>query len=84
MQQWPCEPFGLTLSMHEKALGACRVRGDDDAWRQFRCWRTDAGGSGLRAFAPETRMARGFGELAQLLDALRQRNLSGKPVVRVP
>jgi len=39
MQQWPCEPFGLTLSMHEKALGALRVRGDDDAWRQL----TDAG-----------------------------------------
>jgi NADPH2:quinone reductase len=83
--QWPCDPFGLTLSMHEVALGALHQHGDDDAWTGLRT----AGEQMLAAVAherlqPPTCIVRPFEALAQLLDDLRQRNFSGKPVVRVP
>lgn len=81
---WPCEPFGLTLSMHEVALGALHVHGDDRAWRQL----TAAGEQMLLDVSdgrlqPETRVVRSFDELPRLLHALRHRDFSGKPVVRV-
>jgi NADPH:quinone reductase-like Zn-dependent oxidoreductase len=82
--QWPCAPFGLTLSMHEVALGALHQHGDDDAWTQLRT----AGEQMLAAIAharlqPQELVVRDFEDLAQLLDALRQRNFGGKPVVRI-
>lgn len=82
--QWPCDPFGLTLSMHEVALGALHQYGDDEAWVQLRT----AGEQMLAALAharlqPQERVVRPFEALAQLLDDLRLRNFSGKPVVRV-
>ncbi|WP_322045075.1 zinc-binding dehydrogenase [Paraburkholderia sp. J67] len=82
--QWPCEPFGRTLSMHEVALGALHQHGDDDAWAQLR----SEGEQMLAAVAegrlePQARVVRGFDALAELLDALRSRNFAGKPVVRI-
>ncbi|WP_346777842.1 zinc-binding dehydrogenase [Paraburkholderia sp. Ac-20340] len=82
--QWPCDPFGLTLSMHEVALGALHQHGDDDAWTQLRT----AGEQMLAAIAharlqPPERVVRDFEDLAHLLDALRQRSFGGKPVVRI-
>ncbi|WP_321890206.1 zinc-binding dehydrogenase [Paraburkholderia bannensis] len=82
--QWPCDPFGLTLSMHEVALGALHQHGDDEAWTQLRT----AGEQMLAALAharlqPQERVVRPFEALAQLLDELRLRSFGGKPVVRV-
>ncbi|MGU1062157.1 zinc-binding dehydrogenase [Pseudomonas aeruginosa] len=82
--QWPCEPFGLCLSMHEVALGALHVHGDDAAWQRL----TAAGERMLDEIAEgrlqaEARVMRGFDELAQLLEDLRHRNFSGKPLVQV-
>jgi NADPH:quinone reductase-like Zn-dependent oxidoreductase len=84
VSQWPCEPFGLTLSMHEVALGALHSYGDDDAWVQLRTageWML--GGLAEGRLQPQARVAHGFEELAQLLDALRHRNFPGKPVIHV-
>lgn len=81
---WPCPAFGLTLSMHEVALGALHVHGDDAAWRQL----TEAGES-LLAQVRQGRLqvpaleVRTFDVLPQLLDDLRHRRFSGKPVVQV-
>ncbi|NIE62601.1 alcohol dehydrogenase [Burkholderia sp. Ax-1719] len=82
--QWPCDPFGLTLSMHEVALGALHQHGDDEAWLLLRT----AGEQMLAALAharlqPQERVVRPFEALAQFLDDLRLRNFGGKPVVRV-
>lgn len=84
MPHWPCEPFGLTLSMHEVALGALHVHGDDAAWAQLRA----AGEAMLDAVAkglmqPEARVAQGFDTLPTLLDALRHRRFSGKALIRI-
>lgn len=81
---WPCEPFGRALSLHEVALGALHAFGDDAAWACL----TAAGERMLgelaeRRLQPETRLARDFDELAQLLEELRHRRFSGKPLVRV-
>ncbi|WP_231755400.1 alcohol dehydrogenase catalytic domain-containing protein [Bordetella sp. N] len=82
--QWPCPPFGLTLSMHEVALGALHVHGDDADWAQL----TAAGARMLDDLAQgqlqsEPRVIRDFAELASLLNALKHRDFSGKPLVRV-
>ncbi len=82
--QWPCPPFGLTLSMHEVALGALHVHGDDEAWARL----TGAGERMLGDLAlghlqAEARVTRDFDDLAQLLEDLRHRQFSGKPLVRV-
>ncbi|MCS9524064.1 zinc-binding dehydrogenase [Pseudomonas aeruginosa] len=82
--QWPCEPFGLCLSMHEVALGALHVHGDDAAWQRL----TAAGERMLHEIAEgslkaEARVVRGFDELSQLLEELRHRSFSGKPLVQV-
>lgn len=83
---WPCEPFGLSLSTHEVALGALHVFGDDAAWKRL----TSAGEKMLRELGdehghrqPETFVVRDFDALAQLLEDLRHRQFSGKPLVRV-
>lgn len=82
--QWPCEPFGMTLSMHEVALGALHVHGDDEAWQRL----TDAGEKILVQIVrgriqTQERVVRGFDGLAQLLEDLRHRSFSGKPLVRI-
>ncbi|MDP9524321.1 zinc-binding dehydrogenase [Pseudomonas putida] len=81
---WPCPPFGLTLSMHEVALGALHVYGDDTAWQHL----TSAGERMLDEIAEghlqaEARVLRSFDELAQLLEDLRHRNFSGKALVQI-
>lgn len=79
---WPCPAFGLTLSLHEVALGALHVHGDDAAWRRL----TEAGESLLSQvqhghLQVPAREVRAFDDLPQLLDDLRHRRFSGKPVV---
>ncbi|WP_333501864.1 zinc-binding dehydrogenase [Kluyvera genomosp. 2] len=84
LTQWPCAPFGRTLSMHEVALGALHWYGDDEAWNDL----TTAGVQifddlvNNRLVAEET-VAVDFDELPQLLDKLRYRQFSGKPLVRI-
>lgn len=84
LSEWPCTPFGRTLSMHEVALGALHWYGDDEAWQQL----TAAGEKIMadlatgRLVAEET-VATGFDKLPELLDQLRHRQFSGKPLVRV-
>jgi NADPH2:quinone reductase len=84
VESWPCPPFQQVLSIHEVALGALHQFGSAQAWAEL----TEAGsallaslGSGhLRA---ETLVVQDFHTLPQLLEALRLRNFSGKPVVRL-
>ncbi|MEN3754620.1 hypothetical protein ABC733_24105 [Mangrovibacter sp. SLW1] len=70
--------------MHEVALGALHTWGDDDDWQAL----TSAGEAMLsdlsqgRLRAEET-VIRPFGELPDLLGALKARAFSGKPLVRV-
>lgn len=84
VSDWPCAPFGRALSLHEVALGALHVHGDDADWAAL-----VAAGEQLLAdidagrVQPPDTVTRGFDQLAQLLDDLRHRSFSGKPVVRV-
>ena len=70
--------------MHEVALGALHWYGDDEAWNDL----TTAGVQifddlvNNRLVAEET-VAVDFDELPQLLDKLRYRQFSGKPLVRI-
>ncbi|WP_322005477.1 zinc-binding dehydrogenase [Paraburkholderia tropica] len=80
----PCPPFGRTLSVHEVALGALHVYGDDAAWQRL----TQAGESMLAAIATGALQAEAqhiapFDALAEHLDALRHRAFSGKALVAV-
>lgn len=82
--KWPCAPFGLTLSLHEVALGALHVHGDASAWQHL----TATGAALLADIAAgrlqaQARVTRDFDELAHLLEALRQRTFSGKPLILV-
>lgn len=66
------------------ALGALHEFGDDAAWRRL----TDTGEQMLRELAsqrltPLATMIEDFSGLAQLLDRLRDRQFSGKPLIRV-
>ncbi len=82
--QWPCAPFGLTLSMHEVGLGALHVYGDDGDWARLTAagerMLHDIGENRLQA---EELVVRGFDELPRLLEGLRRRSFSGKPLVKV-
>lgn len=82
--QWPCEPFGRALSMHEVALGALHVYGDSPAWAAL----TQAGEQMLGEIAAgqlqaEPGIVGDFDSLDEQLDALRHRQFSGKPLVAV-
>lgn len=82
--EWVCPPFGRTLSMHEVALGALHVYGDDEAWSRL----VAAGEQMLQqiaagALSPEARVVRPFDVLPQCLEDLRNRQFSGKALVRV-
>lgn len=84
LEQWPCEPFGRALSLHEVALGALHRFGDDASWERL----TSAGEGMLADIAakrlqPEGLVVRGFMDLPHLLQDLKCRQFSGKPVVRI-
>lgn len=81
---WPLPPFGRAISLHEVALGALHRHGDDADWMHL----TAAGERLLRDLAdsrlrPEATMVRDFARLPDLLEALRQRQFSGKPLIRI-
>ncbi|WKX25771.1 zinc-binding dehydrogenase [Tatumella ptyseos] len=81
---WPLPPFGKAISLHEVALGALHQHGDDADWAQL----TAAGERLLQEFAngrlrPEATVVRDFAALPDLLEALRQRQFSGKPLIRI-
>ncbi|OSN01957.1 MULTISPECIES: zinc-binding dehydrogenase [Lonsdalea] len=81
---WPCAPFGRAISLHEVALGALHQFGDEAAWARL----TAAGELLLIDLAEErlqaeARVVCDFSELPLLLDELRRRSFSGKPLVRV-
>ncbi|MDE1148166.1 MAG: zinc-binding dehydrogenase [Azospirillaceae bacterium] len=81
---WPNEPFGRALSLHEVALGALHRHGDAEDWAHL----TLAGEQLLAAIAegrlrPEPTVERPFNELPRLLDELRHRAFTGKPVARI-
>lgn len=84
LESWPCAPFGRTLSLHEVALGALHSFGDDEAWRRL----TDTGEQLLSDLANQrlNALATVVGDFADLpaqLAALRHRQFSGKPLVRI-
>jgi NADPH:quinone reductase-like Zn-dependent oxidoreductase len=84
VDHWPGEPFGCAWSLHEVALGALHRYGDAAAWARL----TTAGERLLeelaaRSLQPEAAVVRGFLELPALLDTLRHRQFSGKPLVSV-
>ncbi|WP_282507206.1 zinc-binding dehydrogenase [Burkholderia cepacia] len=80
----PLPPFTSSVSLHEVALNALHMYGDDAAWLE-----TTAAGSMLLAsiangrMQPEARVTGDFAQLPGQLEGLRQRQFSGKPVVLV-
>ncbi|NSZ03178.1 alcohol dehydrogenase [Agrobacterium tumefaciens] len=84
LSDWPCPPFGRALSMHEVALGALHRWGDEADWLRL----TDAGEQVLFEIAKgrlqaEKAIVRDFSELPRHLDNLRNRQFSGKPLIRL-
>jgi NADPH:quinone reductase-like Zn-dependent oxidoreductase len=80
--QWPDPPFTRAISLHEVALGALHVHGDAHAWARL----TASGERILAAIAegslvPEPTVEGTFDTLPAMLDGLRHRDFSGKPVV---
>jgi NADPH:quinone reductase len=81
---WPWPPFGRALSLHEVALGALHAWGDAAAWEAL----TRTGESLLNDVAAgflwaEDAVVQVFDELPVHLEALKHRQFSGKPIVRV-
>lgn len=79
---WPNAPFGRTLSLHEVALGALHDFGDDEAWHRL----TETGEQMLLDLAnqrlqPLTTVVEAFSQLPELLEELRHRKFSGKPLI---
>jgi len=84
LPQWPNEPFGRALSMHEVALGALHIHGDGDDWSRL----VRAGEGLLQQIADgslqsESAVVREFTDLPELLGLLQHRQFSGKPLARV-
>lgn len=82
LSSWPNEAFSTTVSLHEVALGALHVYGDDQDWGRL----TSAGEDILGRLAagtlvPEPLVTAPFADLPRLLEALRRRDFTGKPVV---
>jgi NADPH:quinone reductase len=82
--QWPTPAFGLAPSLHEVALGALHLHGDAADWARL----VQAGEGMLAALATggltgEPVVEDRFEALAQRLEALRNRDFSGKPVLLV-
>lgn len=81
-EQWPTQPFSQAISLHEVALGALHQYGNDSDWQEL----TNAGKHLLRHIASGQLRAEqihisGFTELAQKLDALKNRNFTGKLII---
>lgn len=84
LANWPCEPFGRCLSVHEVALGANHLFGSDDAGARL----VHAGETIMkqihdRKIQPEPLVIRDFSALPDLLEDLKQRTFSGKPLIKV-
>ncbi|MFV3386733.1 zinc-binding dehydrogenase [Pseudomonas sp. NY15364] len=84
LPQWPNPAFGRALSLHEVALGALHAHGDDQDWARL----VHAGEAMLQSLAEGRLKAQplrraNFLELPAQLEALRQRDFSGKPVILI-
>ena len=84
LSQWPNSPFDRSLSMHEVALGALHQFGDEQAWHQL----TRAGEQLLDdldsgELIAERLVVGDFAGLPVLLDELKHRTFSGKPLIRL-
>lgn len=82
--EWPCEPFGRALSMHEVALGALHRWGDATDW----AWLTRAGERMLGDIVAghlhaEATHVYDFAALPDALTALEHRKFSGKLLAAV-
>lgn len=82
--QWPTQPFSQAISLHEVALGALHQYGDGAAWQEL----TEAGEVLLRKIASghlrtEQIHTCSFAEIQQKLEALKNRNFSGKLVATI-
>ncbi|MDE1153623.1 MAG: hypothetical protein PW788_13890 [Micavibrio sp.] len=83
LEDWPDEPFTRTISLHEVALGATHDFGNAAGWQRL----MEAGNDMLQQIAAKTLMPEDlvtdtFSNLPQLLDSLRNRKFSGKPVIQ--
>lgn len=85
LADWPCPPFATALSMHEVALGPLHRFGDDGDWT-----RLTAAGSAMLADVASGRLrpeaepiVKNLDDLPRLLDALKHRSFSGKPLIRI-
>ncbi|MBT9372969.1 hypothetical protein [Rhizobium sp. CSW-27] len=81
---WPSPPFAQCWSMHEVALGALHVHGDDRDWAEL----IVAGNEILTKLADgrlvgETLVPEDFGALPQHLAALKERSFSGKAIIEM-
>lgn len=84
VEQWPCEPFGRALSLHEVALGALHIRGNAHQWHNL----TQQGEQLMNALAEgriqgEALIKYPFEKLPEQLLALQHRNFSGKQIVEL-
>lgn len=85
LADWPCPPFGPAISMHEVALGALHRFGNDRDWSRL----TETGQRILadvaagRLRAESDPVVKNFTDLPHLLDALKHRSFSGKPLIRI-
>lgn len=81
-EQWPTQPFSRAISLHEVALGALHQHGNDADWQEL----TEAGNALMQNIASgqlrseHTHLA-DFAELAHQLDALKNRNFTGKLII---
>ncbi|MEI4488951.1 alcohol dehydrogenase catalytic domain-containing protein [Frigidibacter sp. MR17.14] len=81
---WGSEAFGRCISLHEVALGALHVHGDALDWRALRSAATgifDGLESGRLVAEPV--VVRAFEDLPSHLRALRNRDFSGKALIRI-
>ncbi len=84
LTSWPGDPFGRCLSVHEVALGALHLFGSKESWARL----VHAGETIMKhihdhELQPEPVVIRDFSSLPNLLDDLRQRTFSGKPLIKV-
>lgn len=84
LENWPCGPFGRCLSVHEVALGANHLFGNNEAWARL----VQAGETIMRKInegeiQPEPLVIRDFSVLPELLEDLKKRTFSGKPLIKV-
>ncbi|MGJ8522503.1 hypothetical protein R84981_001191 [Carnimonas sp. R-84981] len=84
LPDWPSAPFGRCISMHEVALGALHVHGSDADWQ-----RLSAAGQQLlndisaQRIEPEPLVIDEFANLPVHLEALKNRDFSGKALIKV-